>query len=330
MIKILLKMLGSIVSLNWLLLILSLASSAIFTPLMIKICHKFAIFDHPNTRSNHKKAMPIGGGIAVICSFLWPLWLMIPHQPYLINLTLAILVLASISFLDDLKSLSIKTRIPFQIIAIYLMLSSLLIIPNHAYFILILGIGAFFFINFYNFMDGIDGSASVGAIHICLSVILLSLLDHTIPRDLLTASTLLLGASAGFIIFNWHPARIFLGDVGSTAIGLIAAWLLINLALHDHLAAAFIIPLYYMSDSGLTLARRLFTGKRIWQAHSEHFFQKAIKNGYNHNVIVRKIILLNVFLMLLSIWSLTQPIKAIILAIVCAFSFLYHLHRSKA
>ena len=323
-------MLESIVSLNWWLLILSLASSTILTPLMIKICHKFAIFDHPNVRSNHKKAVPIGGGVAVVCSVLWPLWLMTSHQPYLINLTLAILILASISFLDDLRSLSIKARIPFQIIAIYLLLSSLLVIPNHSYFILILGIGSFFFINFYNFMDGIDGSASVGAIHICVSVILIALLDPTISRDIVTIAILLLGASAGFMIFNWHPARIFLGDVGSTSIGLLSAWLLINLALHQHLAAAFIIPLYYMSDSGLTLTHRLFTGKKIWQAHSEHFFQKAVKNGHTHNVIVRKIILLNVFLMILSMWSMTEPIKAVIIGMATTFAFLYHLHKVKA
>ena len=90
----------------------------------------------------------------------------------------------------------------------------------------------------------------------------------------------LLGALIGFAPFNRPVARLFLGDVGSLPLGLVAGWLLALLADKGHLAAALLLPLYYLADATITLLRRLARGERVWQAHRTHFYQRATDNGF--------------------------------------------------
>jgi UDP-N-acetylmuramyl pentapeptide phosphotransferase/UDP-N-acetylglucosamine-1-phosphate transferase len=198
-----------------------------------------------------------------------------------------------------------------------------LFLQHNAYLLFILGVGIFCFINFYNFMDGIDGSAASEAIHIGISIVVLYLFDTSIPRELIIVAIILIGASLGFVIFNWHPAKIFLGDVGSIALGVICGWLLLNLALYKYFAAAIILPLYYMADSALTITKRLLQGKKIWQAHSEHFFQKAVRKGLSHAKVTRKIIFTNFILCALSVISMDYPITALAAGIVTVGVLLY-------
>ena len=309
------------------LLPISFLSSILCSYALICLFNKLKILDIPNKRSNHKKAIPIGGGIAIILTFLWILFFTFQNNinyEKIYYLVLSIIVISIISFIDDLKNLRIITRIPFHIIAIIFLIKSLLFLHDHLYTLIILGMVIFLFINFYNFMDGIDGSASSEAIHIGVSIILLYIFDSSIPKELLAISLILVGASMGFIIFNWHPARIFLGDVGSIALGIIAAWLLLNLAFYKYVVAAIIIPLYYIADSTLTITKRLLQGKKIWQAHSEHFFQKAVRKGLSHAKVTRKIILTNFILCILSVISIYHPIPALISGIVTVGMLLYH------
>ncbi|MFB0922104.1 MAG: glycosyl transferase, partial [Alphaproteobacteria bacterium] len=85
----------------------------------------------------------------------------------------------------------------------------------------------------------------------------------------------------------WHPARIFLGDIGSISLGYLLGWLLLSLAVSGHLQAAIILPLYYLVDATLTLLRRLQRGDKVWQAHREHYYQKAVQNGRSHAQVSR-------------------------------------------
>ncbi|MBP9791714.1 MAG: hypothetical protein KBC27_00690 [Rickettsiales bacterium] len=314
-----------------LLLPLSLFSSALISFALIFIFKKLNILDVPNTRSNHKTPIPVGGGIAIVITTLWTLFLTFFNQTtesQIKYLFLSIIIIAFISFIDDLKSLKVRTRIPFHIIAIILLLKSLLFPQHDIYMFITLIVGIFFFINFYNFMDGIDGSAASEAIHIGMSIILLYAFDSFIPQELLIVSLVLVGASLGFAIFNWHPAQIFLGDVGSISLGVICAWLLLNLALYKYLAAAIIIPLYYIADSTLTITKRLLQGKKIWQAHSEHFFQKAVRKGLSHAKVTRKIILINFILCILSIISIYYPILALTASLLVVGMLLYHFQKA--
>jgi UDP-N-acetylmuramyl pentapeptide phosphotransferase/UDP-N-acetylglucosamine-1-phosphate transferase len=125
------------------------------------------------------------------------------------------------------------------------------------------------------------------------------------------------GAMVGFAPFNRPVAKVFLGDVGSLPIGLLLGWCLLQLAWHQQLTAALLLPLYYFSDATLTLLRRLIRREPFWAAHRSHFYQRATDNGLNVLSIVREVGTLNVFLALLAIAS-TQTTSAVVRSVLIA------------
>jgi UDP-N-acetylmuramyl pentapeptide phosphotransferase/UDP-N-acetylglucosamine-1-phosphate transferase len=180
------------------------------------------------------------------------------------------------------------------------------------------------FLNLFNFMDGIDGIAGgetaalgVGA----ASVAWLAALAPSVALYGLTAAA----AALGFLWWNWHPARIFLGDVGSVPLGYLLAWLLLDLASHGAWAAALILPLYYVADASLTLLVRLLRGERVWRAHREHFYQRAAQGGLSHAQVVGAILLADAALVALALWSTAVPaalpllLSALAVALLLAF-----------
>src|SRR6185369_4413616 len=116
-----------------------------------------------------------------------------------------------------------------------------------------------------------------------------------LPSEAIVVALALCGAVIGFAPFNKPVARVFLGDVGSLPIGFLLAWLLVLLA-SVHLAAAALLPLYYIADATITLLRRLAKGENVTQAHRSHFYQRAIDNGFSVMEIVARVLLLNVAL----------------------------------
>ncbi len=91
-------------------------------------------------------------------------------------------------------------------------------------------------------------------------------------------------------MWNWAPARIFLGDVGSVPLGYLLGFLLLDVAARGHWKIALILPLYFLADATLTLVRRLLRGERVWQAHRQHFYQRAVQRGLGHAAVVRRVI----------------------------------------
>ena len=102
----------------------------------------------------------------------------------------------------------------------------------------------------------------------------------SLPQEATLVALTLCGAMIGFAPFNRPVAQLFLGDVGSLPIGLLLGWLLILLAGGGHLAAALLLPLYYLADATITLLRRLVKGEKVTQAHRTHFYQRAMDNGF--------------------------------------------------
>jgi UDP-N-acetylmuramyl pentapeptide phosphotransferase/UDP-N-acetylglucosamine-1-phosphate transferase len=134
-------------------------------------------------------------------------------------------------------------------------------------------------------------------------------------RDLaLGGAAALLGAILGFAPFNKPVARVFLGDVGSLPIGLVLGWLLLRLAADGHLAAAVILPLYYLADATITLIRRVIRREPFWQAHRQHFYQRATDNGFAVPEIVRRVALVNVALAALAAITVAAEATAVSLA----------------
>jgi UDP-N-acetylmuramyl pentapeptide phosphotransferase/UDP-N-acetylglucosamine-1-phosphate transferase len=102
----------------------------------------------------------------------------------------------------------------------------------------------------------------------------------------------------GFLAWNWSPARIFMGDVGSVPLGYLLGFLLLELAFRGGWLAALILPLYFLADATLTLGRRAVRGARVWQAHREHFYQRAVQAGRGHAAVVARVIAADLALIL--------------------------------
>src|SRR3546814_8785143 len=110
------------------------------------------------------------------------------------------------------------------------------------------------------------------------------------------------------------PAKVFLGDVGSVPLGFLLGWLLLGLAAAGHWAAALILPLYYLADATITLGCRALRREKIWQAHREHFYQRAVQRGRSHATVSRAVFGVNACLAALALASLTAPWMALVAA----------------
>jgi UDP-N-acetylmuramyl pentapeptide phosphotransferase/UDP-N-acetylglucosamine-1-phosphate transferase len=173
-------------------------------------------------------------------------------------------------------------------------------------------IGWAWFINLYNFMDGIDGITGVESISISAGVCFTFSIAGISNPFAGGLSTLIIGACLGFLALNWHPAKIFLGDVGSIPLGYLCGFLLLTLAVKGQLIPALIIPAYYLADSGITLMRRAARGEKVWQAHREHFYQIAAQRLGRHDRVVWRIIATNIGLIGAAAIAVNQPLTGIL------------------
>ena len=263
------------------------------------------LLDHPNERSSHTQATPRGAGLGILAALL-PAWLalsmLIPPPGEAGDLLrwlipASALVLAAVSFIDDLRGLSQLIRLFVQAIVVIAVVPFL----SGPVFQGLLGpifdtaLTVFvwlWFINLFNFMDGIDGIAAVETIGIGIGIYAIGGVFMPIAAGHGQALTVA-AAVAGFLVWNWHPARIFLGDVGSIPLGFLLGWLLLDLAASGLWQAALILPLYYLADASLTLIRRLLRGAVIWRAHREHCYQIAVQRGRSHAAVAGAIALTN-------------------------------------
>jgi UDP-N-acetylmuramyl pentapeptide phosphotransferase/UDP-N-acetylglucosamine-1-phosphate transferase len=258
------------------------------------------VLDLPNERSSHAQATPRGGGIALTGSVLLT-WVVLGiggrALPLVFVVVLGTLVLAIVSWIDDLHGLSPALRLPAHAVAVAIGLVALPQPANPvaaafgpAFCYAAAGLAWLWWINLFNFMDGIDGLAAGEGAAIGLGLVLFAGLGVGVDPGLAWLAAAILGAAAGFLVWNWPPARIFLGDVGSTTLGYLTGFLLLGVAFGRHWRVALILPLYFVADATITLARRLLRGERFWRAHREHFYQRAIGHGQGHAAVTRRVI----------------------------------------
>jgi UDP-GlcNAc:undecaprenyl-phosphate GlcNAc-1-phosphate transferase len=280
--------------------------------------------DVPNDRSSHVKATPRGGGVAIVSGFLIGIFLIqwigdkTPiYTRYFLGFAIASFVIAALSFYDDFKHCSFKVKLAGQIIAIFVaMLSGIVIDVTYlpwlgevhwgwwAYpltFLWIVGLT-----NAYNFIDGLDGIAASTAV-IAAGFLSLIAFQHDSTFIYLAAMTLS-AASLGFLIFNLPPAKIFMGDVGSTFLGLVFAVMAIIAARYDHShTSLFVMPLllfHFIFDTAFTFVRRLLRGENVFQAHRTHLYQLLNRFGYSHGKVT----------MLYSAMAISQGLAAVWMA----------------
>lgn len=270
-----------------------------------------AVWDVPNARSSHSEMTPRGGGIAVIIGIVLAaaIWLsVVPDMLAGLALTGAAM-LAAVSWIDDRRNggLPARVRLAAQALAI---LAVLMFLPAE---MRILGdwlplwlerlacfLAWLWFTNLFNFMDGINGITGLEMVSIGIGIAV------TIAASGLAGSgaglgLIVAGAGLGFLPWNWNRAKVFLGDVGSVPAGFLIGWLLLDMALKGHWAAALILPMYYWLDATATLLRRLFNGERVWEAHRSHFYQQGARKLGSHVQVARRIAILNLGLICLAL-----------------------------
>jgi len=318
---------------------------------LVQFLRRRAVLDQPNARSSHQIPTPRGAGIAVIGVILvtwiilaWGFPALIPGrftEPGAIGLLcLCALVLALVSLIDDLRGLPPLARLGVQFAVTLIGFSTL---PGSDEGLVFQGllpplmdkglsvIAWVWFLNLFNFMDGIDGITGIEAGTIGAGLFLLALIGGTDPGIGIFGLTIT-AAALGFLWWNWPPARIFIGDVGSAPLGFLLGWLLLGLAISGAWAAALILPLAYLTDATWTLLRRLTRGEKIWQAHAQHFYQRALGLGMGHGDVARFFLITDLGLVALALASTTKsfpgaPWLALSGACILVFGLFYRLTR---
>jgi UDP-N-acetylmuramyl pentapeptide phosphotransferase/UDP-N-acetylglucosamine-1-phosphate transferase len=292
--------------------------------LLRPILQRYALA-RPNARSSHTTPTPQGGGIAVMAATAIAVALAglagAAYQGDAIPIVLtAAFCLAAVGMIDDLRPIPVVSRLALQLAAITLLFVALPSEPRILEAVpvslerALLILGMLWFINLVNFMDGLDWMTVAEMLPMTVTLAALAFFGEA-PADILPITLALAGALLGFAPFNQPVARLFLGDVGSLPIGLLTGWCLLELASHQHFAAALLLPLYYIADATITLFRRLANGERFWDAHRSHFYQRATDHGFSVRQVITEVFLLNVLLAGLAIASVAIQSTGIDLAI---------------
>lgn len=257
------------------------------------------LLDAPNERSLHEKPIPKTGGIALLVAlftgWLWQLQ-QVDVPMVFTAIFLAALLVTAISFIDDLRELSPLARITVHAVAAVILVGSGLSLHDSIAGDIFSFLAIVWMLNLYNFMDGMDGFAGGMTLS---GFAFLGLAGYLHGAHLFAMlAWMVVAASAGFLVKNFPPAKIFMGDTGSATLGFLAAafslW-----GIRDGIFE-FWFPLLLFSpfvlDATVTLFRRLLRGEKVWQAHREHYYQRLALAGWGH----RRTVLAEYLLMLAS------------------------------
>jgi len=257
---------------------LAMLGSAVLVRLIRVWAERKAILDHPNERSSHVVPTARGGGIAIVVITLAgsALWM----TPKFAVVAACALVIAIVSFIDDLRHLPATLRLGVQVGAAVPV--ALLFVPPLWTPLAVLWIVGL--TNAYNFMDGIDGIAGGQAV---VAGGAWALLGMTAQQPLVAGVGLLIaGSSAGFLMHNWQPARIFMGDVGSAFLGFLFASLAVMAWPDVKLAAAGVLVVWpFIADAAFTFVRRAMRRERVMEAHRSHIYQRLNQRGLSHAAV---------------------------------------------
>lgn len=237
------------------------------------------VVDHPGHRSLHSVPVPRTGGLAIMGATLVA-WMLV-WQPWMLPLAWGAALLVALSFVDDVRSLSAAWRfIGHFVVATAFTAAVLLSIPF--WMMASLAVAIVWMTNLYNFMDGSDGLAGGMALFGFGAYAIASWLGGD---DQLARACLAITAAAGaFLLYNFHPARVFMGDAGSIPLGFLAAALgLVGWQRGDWpMWLPILVFSPFIVDATLTLLKRLLKGEKVWQAHRSHYYQRLVQVGWGH------------------------------------------------
>jgi UDP-GlcNAc:undecaprenyl-phosphate/decaprenyl-phosphate GlcNAc-1-phosphate transferase len=236
--------------------------------------------DRPNPRSLHETPVPRTGGIGLHAGILLALGMIAPNVP--LTLPVALGVLYAVSLLDDIRGVAARWRLAVHLIAAGGFSASVLLDGHGAFAALIVAVAIAWMANLYNFMDGSDGLAGgMGVFGFSFYGIAAWFAGSS---EFAFVNLSIAAAAAAFLVFNFPPARVFMGDVGSVPLGFLAGALgLIGWVQRDW---AWWFPLLVFSpfivDASVTLARRFWRREKVWEAHRDHYYQRIVQLGWGH------------------------------------------------
>ena len=256
---------------------ISLCLTFVFLILLLKTRLVDFALDKPNARSLHTRLTPRTGGLAVMFGVLLT-WL-IAHVDY--SWLLLTLALVSVSLVDDVRGLSVRWRFLVQLVT-----CGIFVLLNHQgiHFLLLMPVwlGLVWMTNLYNFMDGSDGLAGGMGLFGFATYALAAYWSGDISLAIMSASISV--SCLAFLIFNFHPAKIFMGDSGSVPLGFLAGAIGIFGVIHGEWPIWFPILVFapFIVDATVTLLKRLSKGERLSQAHRHHYYQRLVQIGWGH------------------------------------------------
>ncbi|CAN1570762.1 Rfe UDP-N-acetylmuramyl pentapeptide phosphotransferase/UDP-N- acetylglucosamine-1-phosphate transferase [Rhabdaerophilaceae bacterium] len=313
----------------------AMVASTIVLALLMPLFRAYALA-RPNARSSHRAPVPQGGGIGILIGGLGVglvVASLAERSPAVSGVLLAsALAMGLLGACDDLVPLSWRLRLGVQAMLVTLLLVAMppelrlapwlpLLVERAASVVL-----GLWFVNLVNFMDGIDGLLVIGLAPLTLAIGTGFL--GIIPSDPFAMA--ISGALLGFLLFNWPPARLFAGDVGSLAVGLIVAYLLFVLASRASLVASLILPLHFLCDATTTLVLRASRKQNLTQAHRDHAYQRAFDAGMSNRRILGEVAVLNAGLAGLAGLAISYPllaVPALALGLVLTSVLLWHQRR---
>ena len=270
-------------------LLLALCLSLMLCLLLLSRFSPLKIVDAPNERSLHQMPTPRTGGVAIILAILiaWVVQFLLHGMPETMGLIVfSALMVAGVSFVDDLRELSPLIRITVHALAAVALLSGGLLMFDGWFGILFTWLAIIWMLNLYNFMDGMDGFSAgmtlFGFGFLASAGWLQGNNEYAMYCATIAASAL------GFLYLNFPPAKMFMGDIGSATLGLLAAafslW-----GIKDGLFDWW-FPLLVFSpfvvDATVTLIHRILNRERIWEAHCSHYYQRLVQLGWGHKKTV--------------------------------------------
>jgi UDP-N-acetylmuramyl pentapeptide phosphotransferase/UDP-N-acetylglucosamine-1-phosphate transferase len=292
---------------------LAFFSAALLARSLCRPGSKLYILDHPNRRSLHESPTPRGGGLAifvaiVICGTIAAV--LYGTSSDLLWLGIAALMIAGVSFLDDWLTIHLGYRIVVHFFAAYVIVRRELSLESFSLpgmvwsfpepvTIVISLLFIVWMINLYNFMDGMDGLAAGMAVLGFGSFALLGWLAG--DTRFMALNLIVAAAAGGFLVFNFPPAKIFMGDLGSSLLGFLAAAFALW-AQRDDLFPLWVGVLIFsplIVDATITLLRRILKREKFWQAHKTHYYQRLVQLGWGH----KRTVLWEYALMLLCVIS---------------------------
>lgn len=312
-------------------------TSLILTHLMIKISKNMNIMDIPNERSVHKKPTPLLGGIAIFLSFLFGFILFGNQNPLMISILIASFLILLLGIFDDIKPIKARYKFIIHILValivvfygglklthvdIFSLSLNFKWMSPYVTILIIVGI-----INAVNLIDGLDGlCAGISSIYFLTIGVIALILNKFNGLDIIL-SFIMLGSTLGFLVFNFPPAKIFMGDTGSTFLGLMISVIML-LGFKTVTLTSLLIPLVLLilpiTDTLFAIIRRALNKKPIGQADKEHIHHQLLKHLSTRKTILVIYIVDLIFSVVSIFYAIGKKKEMIIFYILLMFILLY-------